>query len=104
MPVYSLPGSVVLEDKQERIGIVIEPYFDADILEEVSVAGNEFDLSVGELYLLIIWTVDEGVKFGPVFEQDKMSIMSSFYGNSFCFEYALSLELIFLVELENLLG
>ena len=49
-------------------------------------------------------TVDEGVKFGPVFEQDKMSIMSSFYGNSFCFEYALSLELIFLVELENLLG
>ena len=67
MSVDILSGGLILEDKEEGVWTVIEPYLDADVLEEVSIPCDKFDFSVGKLYLFVIWTVYEGIEFYSVF-------------------------------------
>jgi hypothetical protein len=67
MPKDRLSGSMVLKDKQERVGVVVEPNLNSDVLEKVSIAGEKFDLSISELDFLMVRTVDQRIKLGSIF-------------------------------------
>ena len=99
MPINILSSRMILKDKKDRIRAIIEPDFDSNVLEKISISCYEFDFSVGKLDFFVIWTVDKGIKFYPVFQENKMTVMGALYCDTSGFEYALSFQLFFLVYL-----
>jgi hypothetical protein len=82
---------MVGEDQQYRVRIIIEPKFNADVLEHIPIARDEFDLSKCKLELFLIWTIYEWKKLEFILEEDQMAMLGAFYSHSLCFDYARSL-------------
>ena len=82
---------MILKHEQNGVWIVVQPYFNSNVLEEISVPCYKFDLPVGKLYLFVIWAVYQRIVFDPVLQENEMTVVGSLYRYSPCFVNILSL-------------
>jgi hypothetical protein len=54
----SLSCSMVLKSKKDRIRTIKQPHLYTDVLEKISVSRQKFYLTISELQLLVIWTIN----------------------------------------------
>jgi hypothetical protein len=83
-----LPGHMVVVDEQNRVGIIVQPYFYACALEQVSITIDELYLAVRKLQNLEIWTINERVEFYLIFEQHELPMLIALQINSSAFDDA----------------